>query len=236
MTHRFTAFSATHAVTVLTGLALLALLLGAARLSDRAKTLVTGILAFLNLTAYGYTQWAWSCCDHATDLDNIVPFHLCDVSSFLAGFALLTRKQLACELIYYWGLAAATQALLTPAIGYSFPHPTYFTFFTQHFAIVGAALYLPICEGWRPLQPFWRSPLRAMLWVNVYFLFACIMNRLLDTNFAYLANPPPNPSLIDHLGPWPNYIIFFEVIACMMFLILTIPFLKKNQQHGAITG
>ena len=236
MTHRFTAFSATHALTVMIGIAILAILLSAARKSNRAKTLVTGILVFLNLAAYGYTQWAWFCCDHATDLDNIVPFHLCDISSFLAGYALLTRKQSACELVYYWGLAAATQALITPAIDYNFPHPTYFTFFIHHFAIVGAALYLPICKGWRPLQPFWRSPLRAMLWVNVYFLFACIMNRLLDTNFAYLAHPPPNPSLIDHLGPWPNYIIFFEVIACMMFLILTIPFLKKNQQHGAITG
>ena len=203
MTHRFTTFSGTHAVTVIIGVAVLAILVAAARLSDRAKTLVTAILAFLNLTAYGYTQFAWSCCDHAAALDNIVPFHLCDISSFLAGYALLTRKQLACELIYYWGLAAATQALITPAIDYSFPHPAYFTFFIQHFAIVGAALYLPLCEGWRPLQPFWRSPLRAILWVNVYFLCACLMNLLLDTNFGYLAHPPPHPSLIDHLGPWP---------------------------------
>ena len=236
MTHRFTTFSGTHAVTVIIGVAVLAILVAAARLSDRAKTLVTAILAFLNLTAYGYTQFAWSCCDHAAALDNIVPFHLCDISSFLAGYALLTRKQLACELIYYWGLAAATQALITPAIDYSFPHPAYFTFFIQHFAIVGAALYLPTHEGWRPLQPFWRSPLRAILWVNVYFLFACLMNLLLDTNFGYLAHPPPHPSLIDHLGPWPYYIISFEIIAFTMILILTIPFLKKNQRHGAITG
>ena len=236
MTHRFTTFSGTHAVTLIIGVAVLAILLAGARLSDRAKTLVTAILAFLNLTAYGYTQFAWSCCDHAAALDNIVPFHLCDISSFLAGYALLSRKQLACELIYYWGLAAATQALITPAIDYSFPHPAYFTFFIQHFAIVGAALYLPLCEGWRPLQPFWRSPLRAMMWVNVYFLCACLMNLLLDTNFGYLAHPPPHPSLIDHLGPWPYYIISFEIIAFTMILILTIPFLKKNQRHGAITG
>lgn len=236
MTHRFTTFSGTHAVTVIIGFAVLAILVAAARQSDRAKPLVTAILAFLNLTAYGYTQFAWSCCDHAAALDNIVPFHLCDISSFLAGYALLTRKQLACELIYYWGLAAATQALITPAINHNFPHPTYITFFVQHFAIVGAALYLPLCEGWRPLQPFWRSPLRAILWVNVYFLFASIMNWLLDTNFGYLAHPPPHPSLIDHLGPWPYYVLSFEIIACTMILILTIPFLKKNQPLGAITG
>jgi hypothetical integral membrane protein (TIGR02206 family) len=232
----FAVFSSTHGTAVLMGFVVLLILLLIARRSARGKTIATGLLAFFCLAAYGYSQWAWSTCTDPVSLDNRIPFHLCDFAGFIAGYALLSRKPLARELTFYWGLAATLQALITPALTYNFPHPTFFTFFLHHFAIVGAALFLPICDGWRPQWPFWRSPLRAFLWVNVYLLFAGLMNVLLDTNFGFLAHPPPNPSLIDHLGPWPWYILSFEIIALLLFGLLTLPFLRKNRATGSIAG
>jgi uncharacterized membrane protein YwaF len=59
---------------------------------------------------------------------------------------------------------------------------------------------------------------------------------LLKTNFGYLAHPPPNPSLIDHLGPWPYYIIGLETIALVLFLLLTLPFMQKNRATATLAG
>ena len=207
-----------------------------ARYSARGKTIVTGLLAFFCLAAYGYSQWAWSTCTVPTSLDSILPFHLCDFAGFLAGYALLSRKPLARELTFYWGLAGTFQGLITPALAYDLPHPAFFTFFLHHFAIVGAALFLPICDGWRPQQPFYKSPLRAFLWINLYLIFAVTMNVLLGTNFGFLAHPPINPSLIDHLGPWPWYIVSFEIIGLALFFLLTLPMIRKNRTAGSIAG
>jgi hypothetical integral membrane protein (TIGR02206 family) len=236
MPEHFTVFSKTHFYTVISGFFLLALLIAWSRRSDFGKMITTGILAFFCLGAYGLSQYAWSYDAQPTDLDNLLPFHLCDVCAFLAGYAILTKKPLACELTYYWGLAATIQALITPAIGYGFPHPTYFTFFLQHFAIVGVALFLPLTGTWRPVKPLWKSPLQAFVWVNFYMIFAMSMNFLLKTNFGYLAHPPPNPSLIDHLGPWPYYIIGLETMALLLFLLLTLPFMRKNRATATLAG
>jgi hypothetical integral membrane protein (TIGR02206 family) len=235
MSKNFVVFSSTHLITVGLGFGLLTiLLLGARRSPATAQPLARGVLAFLCLAAYGYSQFAWSTCQHKLDLDNIVPFHLCDFAGVLAGYALLTKKRWAQELTYYWGLAATLQALITPALTYTYPHLTFFSFFVHHFAIVGAALFIPLCDGWRPLTPWWISPLRAFFCVNLYLLFAGLMNVMLGTNFGFLAHPPPNPSLIDHLGPWPYYIFSFEVIALLLFVLLTLPWLRKNRATGGI--
>ncbi|MDB4562834.1 YwaF family protein [Akkermansiaceae bacterium] len=64
------------------------------------------ILAFLNLSAYAYNQWVYVNLGHTIPLDNILPFHLCDIAAFLAGFALLTPRPLVRELCYCWGSLA----------------------------------------------------------------------------------------------------------------------------------
>lgn len=235
MPERFLVFSSTHLTTVGLGFGLLTILFLAARRSPAtAQPLVRAVLAFFCLAAYGYSQYAWSTCQHELDLDNILPFHLCDIAAFLAGYALLTRKHWAQTLTYYWGLAATLQALITPALTYTYPHLTFFSFFFHHFAIVGAALFIPLCDQWRPLRPWWTSPLRAFFCVNLYLLFAAIANAALGTNFGFVAHPPPNPSLIDHLGPWPYYIFSFELIALLLFVLLTLPLLRKKRRVDGI--
>ncbi len=237
MTKPFTVFSPSHLAAVAVGCFLLVILLLSARRSPSVgQPLTRSVLAFFCLTAYGYSQYAWSTCSHPLDLDNALPFHLCDIAAFLAGYSLLSRKPWAQTLTYYWGLAATMQALITPALMYDFPHYTFFSFFLHHFAIVGAAFFIPLCDGWKPSHPWWSSPLKAFACVNVYLIVAGILNFALGTNFGFVAHPPENPSLIDHLGPWPVYLLWFEVIAWILFVLLTIPLLRKNPRTGGIVG
>ncbi|OYV04082.1 MAG: TIGR02206 family membrane protein [Verrucomicrobiales bacterium VVV1] len=222
----FHPFSREHGIAILIGAVAIFAMIFAGKRSEQGRLLSTGLLAFLNLMAYPMCQLAWFEVPNA-GLENIVPFHLCDLAAILAGFALLTRRQVLCELTFYWGLAGTIQGLLTPAIQVGYPAWPFVTFFVMHFSIVAAALYLPIVDGWRPERPWWRSPWRAFLWVNAYILCAMALNAMLGTNFGFAAHKPVNPSLLDHLGPWPWYLLSLELLALVLCGLLTLPFLRK---------
>src|SRR5699024_451776 len=135
--------------------------------------------------------------------ENYLPLHLCDIASVIVAFALLLRNRRLADIAFYWGLAGTFQGLVTPALHYDFPHPAFLGVFLQHGIIVAGALYLPLVQGWRPQQPWWKSPLRALLWGNLYIAAILPLNALLDTNFGFLSRKPLTPSLLDFLGPWP---------------------------------
>lgn len=226
----FHPFSREHFVTVVIGGAVTCLLLAAGRRGGNGRRLTTALLAFFNLSAYPFNLAAWLSLGKPLPLDNILPFHLCDIAAITAGFALLTRSPVLCTLTYFWGLAATFQALLTPAISVGFPEWAFITFFIQHFAIVATALYLPIVDGWRPKQPLWKSPLEVYGWSVAYLVFALAVNGGLGTNFGFATRPPDNPSLIDHLGPWPWYLFSMQGIAVCVFFLLAVPLVREPQK------
>jgi hypothetical integral membrane protein (TIGR02206 family) len=228
----FQPFSNEHLGAILIGCLAVLVLLWAGRRGGNSRLLATALLAFVNLMAYPLNQAAWMTLGKPLPLDNILPLHLCDIAAMTAGFALLTQRPALCALTYFWGLAATLQALLTPALGLGFPSWPFITFFIQHFAIVAAALYLPVVTGWRPKQPLWSDPLRVYGWSVAYLAFALGVNLVLDTNFGFATRPPANPSLIDHLGPWPWYLFSMQAIAVALFLVLTLPLCRSGRKTG----
>lgn len=219
----FAPFTGAHFAALGVGAAALAGLILLGRRGGGAEKFARGTLAFVNLAAYGLTQWAWMRVQRDSDLDFSIPLHLCDLAAVLAGFALITGNRTAATLTYFWGLAGTIQGIATPAIDIGPPHPAFFSFFVHHFAVVGAALYLPLVLGWRSGRPWWRAPLVAFAWLQAYLLVALAANAALGTNFGFLARKPVNPSLLDHLGPHPFYIGVLELIAVAFFLLLTLP-------------
>ena len=93
--------------------------------------------------------------------------------------------------------------------------------------LLAAAFYLPIVDGWRPRRPLWKTPLEVYGWSLVYLAIAMTANKLLGTNFAFASHKPENPSLLDHLGPWPQYLCAMQVIAVALFYLLLLPFVRR---------
>lgn len=226
----FHPFTPMHGWAMVAGLVGIAAVIALGKSGERNERFARGLLAFLCLAAFGYTQAAWMTIEGDPDLDSSLPLQLCDLAAFVAGFALVTENRLLCLLTYFWGLAATIQALLTPAITVGFPHPAFIAFFVHHFAIVAAALYLPIIRGWRVARPWWKGPLTALLWANVYIVFAMAVNARLGTNFGFAARKPVNPSLLDHMGPWPYYILGMQGLAVVLFSLLALPVLQRKPE------
>jgi hypothetical integral membrane protein (TIGR02206 family) len=62
---------------------------------------------------------------------DFMPLHLCDFLIFVAAYALVTLRQAACELLYFWS-AGALLAMLTPDLGPGFPRVYFLVFFGLH--------------------------------------------------------------------------------------------------------
>lgn len=175
-----------------------------------AALLAANILALVIIgLVRGENQWI-----------DFLPMHLCDWLSFLMIAALLTKRQAAFEVSYFWGIAGTSQGVLTPDLQWAFPHPYFFTFHIGHSGILAAVAFLAFAGGMRPRR---GSFLRAWLWLQVYALAAGLTNILLNENFGYLCAKPENPSLLDHLGPWPWYILSLQALALVLFLLLELP-------------
>ena len=76
-------------------------------------------------------------------------------------------------------------------------------------------------------MPWWKSPVIVFVISIFYQGLALLINILLGTNFAFASKPPDNPSLIDHLGPWPLYLFAMQGLALVLFLLLALPFAKR---------
>lgn len=154
-----------------------------------------------------------------------VPLNLCDFEIVLGVFALLTRRQAAYEIFYFWALAGTLIAMITPEITRGFPSPEFISFFAFHGAVVATALFMT--RGLK-MRPRAGAHWRVFLWTNVYAAAAAAVNLIFGTNFLYLCEKPSGFSVLDWFGPWPVYIVAAEVLALALFYLLSLPF--RDQQ------
>lgn len=153
-----------------------------------------------------------------------LPLELCDVAVWLAVAALLGAPAWAGEALWFFALAGTTQALVTPDLGVAWPSYPAVKFFLGHGGTVAAALFLAFAGRLRPRRGAWW---RALLLVNVYAAALLLVNLAAGTNYMYLRAKPTAPSLLDHLGPWPWYLLACEALAAASFFLLALPFRRR---------
>ena len=160
------------------------------------------------------------------DAGSTLPLHLCGVGIVLAAFLLINRSYLLYELVFFWGLGGAIQALLTPDIGiYGFPHYRFFQFFGSHGLLIFASLYMTWVGGMRPTH---RSIWKVMGITNIYLVFIAGFNLLVDGNYLFICYKPENGSIMDAMGPWPWYILVLELVAVISFYLYYLPFVLND--------
>ncbi|MBP3950694.1 TIGR02206 family membrane protein [Bacillus suaedae] len=185
------------------------------------------LIASLVLSEFGLITWSiwignW-------DIRYNLPLQLCTISLYLCVYMLITKNRTVFEVVYFFGLSGALQALLTPDLFYTFPHFRFIHFFIAHFSIVLSILYMVWIEQFHIT---FRSFIKSFITLNAIALIAIIVNFITGANYMFLARKPTNASLIDFLGPYPWYILSLELIALIMFGILYIPFYFKKKSGG----
>jgi hypothetical integral membrane protein (TIGR02206 family) len=150
-----------------------------------------------------------------------LPLQLSDVVVWLTVFAAWTGRAGLFELCWFWGIAGAGMAILTPDLWAPFwSYPTAYFFFA-HGLVVVTPVFL-WASGVTRARP--GSPWRALLWVNVYAAVVGAFNAVFKTNYMYLCQKPEGASLLDWFGPWPWYLVGGEMLALGLFWLLWLPF------------
>jgi len=159
-----------------------------------------------------------------------LPFELCDISLWLSVYVLLRISQRAYELAYYWGLAGAGMAMLTPDLLAPLLSVSSINFFVRHGCTVMAILYLLWSSQARPRPRSWRF---AFLGLNLYAAAVSLFDFLFGANYLYLRNKPASASLLDAMGAWPLYILSADLLALLMFIMMAVPFREHMRQRSA---
>ncbi|RXJ04206.1 TIGR02206 family membrane protein [Anaerobacillus alkaliphilus] len=169
----------------------------------------------------------WSILTGLWDIQYNLPLHLCTISLVTSSFMLATNSYKVFEIIYFFGVGGAFQAIITPELFYTFPHFRFFHYFIAHFAIILAIFYMIwVCN----YTVKFRSAFKAFLVLNCIAAVAITVNHLTGANYMFLARKPVTPSILDWLGPYPWYILSLELLAIILFLLLCVPFYLRQRQ------
>jgi len=227
---RFVPFSGEHfvALAVVVG-GSIALAVGVrATKSERLDRVVRWVLA-VACVAYEGIEIPWRVIGDIAPLHLSLPLHLCDVSILIAPVVLLTANRYAFELLYFWGIGGAMQALLTPALLSGFPAPICIVFFLGHGLIIAGALHAAVVMRLRPTP--WSIP-RVWLITIAYGLLILPLNHLLGSNYLYIMRKPHTPSLLDLMGPWPWYLLTLLAVMIVVLCLCYLPFFVLDRREA----
>jgi hypothetical integral membrane protein (TIGR02206 family) len=187
----------------------------------RTRFLLAWVILIVELTWYAYyLERGWFTFPYS------LPLHLCDLVLWLTVYTLFTLKPWAYELIYYWGLAGTTMAVLTPDVSTQTLSYLTLSFFAAHGGIIVAILFLT----WsRQLRPRPGSVWRAFLALHLYAALIALFNIIFETNYFYICEKPTEASLLDYMGPWPLYVLVGDALGLLLFWLLWLPFGKTRQ-------
>jgi hypothetical integral membrane protein (TIGR02206 family) len=187
----------------------------------------TEIWVAITLIIMELTYHSWMFLNGSWNVSHAIPLELCSISLILTVVLLLTRKKLIYEILLFTALLGATQALLTPALNYDFPHFRFFHFFYTHLMIIWVPLYFTWAKGYRPT--IW-SVLKLFIFLNVLMPIIMLINKLVDGNYMYLSHKPESASLLDVLGPYPWYILSLEGLLIGLSLIVWLLLREKAEK------
>ena len=130
---------------------------------------------------------------------------------------LLKNKQPLFDFVFYTGIIGGFMGILTPQMSdYDGSFYVYFVFYIRHIFIFTMPIFMLQNLNLRPRK---QSMLKTFLILNILLAFIMPFNFYIGGNYMYLAQPPQveNPLVI---GPWPYYIIGFEVFVVLLLVLL----------------
>ena len=224
----FVIFSISHIIALLSiciFTIIMCIILKKEKMSKYRKPFRYTVGIILILQELSYSLWHISIGDFHPGL--YLPFHLCGAAIISSAIMMFTKNNTLFELVYFWALGGATQALLTPELGiYDFPHYRYFQmFFLSHGLLVSTVFYMTIVEKYRPHL---KSFIKVIIITPIYYVVVAGLNVLTDGNYMFICRKPDTPSLLDILGPWPWYILSVFGLGFIVFSLLYSPYFIKD--------
>lgn len=156
-----------------------------------------------------------------------LPLHLCRLMWFTSFVLLMTKNQIAFELLLFVGMIGGFHSLLTPEFTHGIDLVLTIDYFFVHGGLIAIPMYCLVVLGMRPRRLSW---IKACLYLQAFVMVAAAVDYFLDANYMYLSVKPKvnNPFLI---GDWPYYILGLELATLLHAGLVYLPFYFKNDFH-----
>jgi hypothetical integral membrane protein (TIGR02206 family) len=196
--------------------------------STSNKSLISKVIAFIILSHVIISPYKdLYLLQNPYNWKEILPIHMCDLSEiFLAAF-LLGGPKILYKCAFFWGLAGASMAIITPDIpvidlDYAF-------FMIGHGMIVIGIMYATISLGNRPYAKdiLTVSAITAFVLLPIVYLINLILGE--PANYWYLIAKPAGASLMDAFPEPPFHLLITTPLAIAMFYLIYIPYAIKDK-------
>lgn len=185
--------------------------------ADRADKILATIIIVQQILLYGTYIFHYDFV-----LSESLPFHICRMASLVILAYLFTKKRT----LYIIGTAFGFFALLSfayPLKVVPMNHPIGLSFFVSHTVNLLFGLYGRITRGYRISNRDLPTALRAFF---IYFIFAYLLNPLVDGNYFYFKEKPL-------VGDMPDLMYVPLCLAVSSLLItLGIKLYSSMDRHG----
>ena len=191
---------------------------------------------------YWFAIGAWT-------VGNCLLLHMCALALMFLPVLYFSRdggfRQTLFELLYFFGLGGAMQALFTPDIGmHGFPELKYFDYFISHGTIVLGMVYAAVLYRF---ELTWKSWIRVVVGTLGATLAAYGLDLLLRFlppyevgNYFIMGYPPPTGSVIDVFasifGPSPRYLVGLVLMGLALFGLLYLPYVVRRLARRRSAG
>jgi hypothetical integral membrane protein (TIGR02206 family) len=188
------------------------------------------------LAAAELSWWVYLALRPGWSVSDGLPLQLCDAAGLVSVAALWWRQRLLVEIAYFVGLGGALQAVITPYVPQPFPSWLFFQYYVAHGGVIAAALLLVV--GMR-IEPRAGAVPRMFLLTAAYTALVGVVDAATGADYLYLLRPPPVPTLLDLLGPWPWYLGSAALVGLAVLLVLDAPFWWRRHRlagSGRVDG
>lgn len=161
---------------------------------------------------------------------EVLPFHMCDLSEIFLIFFLLGGPGILYKCAFFWGLAGATMAIITPDI--EFLDLDYVFFMVGHGMIIIGIMYATVALDNRPYAKdiVTVSLITALILLPITYLINYILGE--PANFWYLMQKPAGASLMDAFPEPPYHLLVITPLAILMFCLIYIPYFVKDRVNS----
>jgi len=158
---------------------------------------------------------------------EVLPFHMCDLSEIFLIFFLLGGPSILYKCAFFWGLAGATMAIITPDI--EFLDLDYAFFMIGHGMIIIGIMYATVALDNRPYAKdiVTVSLITALILLPITYLINYILGE--PANYWYLMQKPAGASLMDAFPEPPYHLLVTTPLAILMFCLIYIPYFVKDR-------
>jgi len=161
-------------------------------------------------------------------IENGLPLHLCRILAVVAPAIMFFKNRLVLAMFYLFALSGTLIANLTPDLPEGFPNLSYFCYWMLHSGLIVVALYGIFVHHVRVNL---RDIFNVYIASNLLLVIMYGINYLLGSNYLYTMRTPDSASLLDHMGPWPWYLLSGQGVMLVLMFLVYIPFLIWKEKE-----